>query len=257
MKIISLSVLFLIGVLTAKAQLQLTPLPFGNGEKINMVASYYMKGMMTDLAGIELEVTDVPGKEKPIFRLKIVANTLTSWDDYVKVRHAYQTYVDVVSLKPLVTAQDSDVKGITTNGKYKFNHKEGNVAITLDKSDGNKVDKTIKIKEPCYDVVSMLYYCRAIDYSHLKIGTRTSINIAVLERALPVYIKYLGKETIKSSVLGNVECYKVALQMDEKFVVEPNVTFMWISADEHRYPVLINTEYKEGKAQVKLLNIAG
>lgn len=231
--------------------------PFKPGEKLSYIASYNMKGLMTDLAGIDMEVVNIPGKKQTVYKYKFTAQTLTSWDDYVKIRHAYQTYIAANTLKPLIMAQDSDVKGNITKAKYSFKHKTGLAEISGTKSDGKAISLKIPIKDNSYDIVSLLYIARTLNYNNLAVGKSVPYNALVLERSLPVSIKYLGKETIKVKGMGQKECYKIGLVLKNKFVVEPDVTFMWITTDRNRVPVLISTVFKEGKALVKLNSSEG
>lgn len=230
---------------------------FVPNEKLSYIAKYNMKGLMTELAGIDMEVSDIKGKKKPIYRLKFTANTLTSWDDYVKVRHAYQTYVDPSTMKPLIMAQDSDVKGITTKGKYTFKHKSGTTQTAVSKNSGNTVNKTIPIKSNSFDLVSFIYLVRTIDYNNLKIGEKIPLSIVFLERLIEFNIKYLGKENLKVNGMGNKECYKIGIVLNKKFIVEPEVTYIWLTADDNRVPALISTVYKEGKALIELSKFEG
>jgi len=232
-------------------------LAFIPNEKLSYIASYNMKGLMTELAGIDMEVIDVPGKKKPVYRLLFTANTLTSWDEYVKVRHSYQTYIDPTSLKPLIMAQDSDVKGVVTKGKYTFKHKSSIVEMEITKSDAPAVNRNLNIKDNTFDIVSLIYLSRCLDYPTFKVGQKTPLSVAFLERLVEFNIKYMGKETIKTKGMGSKECYKIALVLNQKFIVEPNVSFIWLTADNSRVPVLISTVYKEGKAMVELSKYEG
>lgn len=252
MKKIFITLLLFITVTSFAQNKLLNPAPFKPGEKLSYIASYNMKGLMTELAGIDMEVINVPGKNKPIYRLKFLANTLTSWDGYVKVRHAYQTYIDVATIKPLVMAQDSDVKGETTKGKYKFKHKSGFVSVDITNNGVAEPTKKVKLGKNSFDVVSMIYYARSLNYSSMPVGTKNPIDIIALERSIPLNIKYIGKENVEVDGLGKISCYKIGLVLNQKFIVEPNVTFMWISADEKQIPVKISTVFKEGKAEIKL-----
>ena len=230
---------------------------FGPNEKLSYIASYNMKGLMTSLAGIDMEVLNVPGKKKPIYRLKFTANTLTSWDEYVKIRHAYQTYIDVTTIKPLIVAQDSDVKGEITKAKYTFKHKTTTANIKVSKSGAPDINKTLNIKNNTYDVVSFIYLSRSLDYEDYKLGQNIPISIAVLERLIDFNVKYMGKEMMKVKGMGNTQCYKIGIVLNKKFIVDTNVTFIWLTADDNRVPVLISTIFKEGEALIELSKYEG
>ncbi len=236
------------------AQVKTINTPFKPGEKLTYVVSYNMKGIKTELAGINMEVIDVPGKKKPINRLKFTVNTPTSWDDYVKVRHAYQTYIDVSSLRPLLMAQDSDIKGQITKAKYKFKTKSNLAELEVTKNNDPTYTKTIHIKKNTFDVVSLLYYSRSINYSAMTIGNSTPLNLLILERLVDLELKLVKKENIEVKGMGLKPCYKVAVILSRKFVVEPDVNYIWFTADENQIPVQIETKYKEGKALVKLID---
>lgn len=257
MKIFSFFTLIFITLVAYSQPKLITKSAYGPSEKLSYIAKYNMKGLMTELAGIDMEVTEITGRKRPVYKLKFTANTLTSWDDYVKVRHAYQTYIDPSTNKPLIMVQDSDVKGKVTKGKYKFKHKSGIAEMEVTKSSAATINKNINIKNNTYDVVSLIYLARSLDYGHMKVGQKTPLNIVFLERIIEFNIKFLGKQTINVKGMGSKECFKIGLVLNKKFIVEPDVTTIWISADNNRVPVLIQTIYKEGKAQIELSKYSG
>jgi len=225
---------------------------FAPNERLSYIVSYNMKGIMTELAGIDMEVINVPGKKKPIYRLKFTANTITSWDDYVKIRHSYQTYIDAATTKPLIMAQNSNIKGNITKAKYTFKYKSKIVNIDVTKTNLPHVNKTLPINSNTYDIVSIMYKVRNLNYDNFNVGKKIPYNIIFLEHIVNFNVKYYGKEQIKSDVYGNVKCYKIGIVLNKKFIVEPNVTFVWLTADRNRVPVLISTVYKDGNALIKL-----
>jgi hypothetical protein len=225
---------------------------FSPNEKLSYITSYNIKGIITELAGINMEIINVPGKKRPIYRLKFTTNTLVSWDNYVKIRHAYQTYIDAASTKPLIMAQNSDIKGNITKAKYTFKYKSKIVNIDVTKANSQHINKNLPINNNTYDIVSIMYKVRNLNYESFSSGKKIPYNIVFLERIINFNIKYYGKEQIKSDIYGNIECYKIGIVLDKKFIVEPNVTFAWLTADRNRVPVLISTIYKEGKALIKL-----
>lgn len=230
---------------------------FANGEELSYKVSYFMSSLWTDLAGLEMKVIDVPGKSKPIYRLDFNASTYSSWDSYVKIRHSYQTWVDAASVKPLLMKQNSDVKGHTKEAKYSFKFKSGFAEIETKSSDAPEFKKNVPIQNNTYDIVSLLYYLRNINFDQLGVGKSFPVSVLFLERVLPIKIKYMGKEMISVEKQGKTNCYKIALVLENNFVVKKDANFLWLTADENRIPVLISANYKEGEVQVKLQNQKG
>jgi hypothetical protein len=91
----------------------------------------------------------------------------------------------------------------------------------------------------------------------MKVGKNTSLSVAFLERLIDFNIKYLGKETVNVKGMGSKQCYKIGIILNQKFIVEPDVTHIWLTADANKVPVLIQTIYKEGKAQIELSKFEG
>ncbi len=238
-----------------------TPVPdkqsFQPGEKLNYTVSYFMSSLWTDLAGLEMNVINVPGKEKPIYRLEFNASTFSSWDSYVKIRHTYQTWVDVSSVKPLIMKQDSDVKGHFKKAKYSFKYKSKLAEIETESSDAPSVKTKVNIADNTLDIVSLLYYLRNLDYDSYPVGKTFPVSVLFLERVLNLKVKYLGKETIDAGKLGKKDCFKLGLELERDFVVKRNANFLWLTADKNRVPALITAIFKEGEVKVKLGETSG
>ncbi|MGE4288798.1 MAG: DUF3108 domain-containing protein [Salinivirgaceae bacterium] len=232
-------------------------IPYKDGEILNFKVSYFMKSLWTDLAGLEMKVIDVPGKSKPINRLEFNASTFSSWDSYVKIRHSYQTWVDQASVKPLIMKQNSDVKGHTKDAKYSFKFKSGIAAIDVSSSDGAPLKKDLTIYANTYDIVSLLYYLRTLDFEKISPGKSFPVTVLFLERVLKIKVKYLGKETISIEKQGKKSCYKLAMELENNFVVKKDANFLWLTADNNRTPAQISAIFKEGQVLVKLTDAKG
>jgi hypothetical protein len=238
-----------------------TPAPskpaFQPGEKLSYKVSYFMSSLWTDLAALEMNTINVPGKEKPIYRLEFNASTFSDMDKFAKIRHTYQTWVDASTVKPLIMKQDSDIKGHTQKSKYSFKYKTKTAEIEVESSDAPAFKNTIPIFENTLDIVSLLYYLRNLDYETYNPGKTFPISVLFLERVLNIKVKYLGKETIEVDKLGKKACYKLALELENDFVVKKNGNFLWLTADNNRVPARISANFKDGEVLVKLTGTNG
>lgn len=234
-----------------------TKASFQPGEKLSYKVSYFMSSVRTDLAGLEMNTINVPGKEKPIYRLEFNASTFSDMDNFAKIRHTYQTWVDAATVKPLIMKQDSDIKGHTTKSKYSFKYKTKTAEIEVISSDAPTINKKVAIADNTLDIVSLLYYLRNLDYETFKAGKTIPLSVLFLERVLNIKVKYMGKETIDVEKQGKKVCYKLALELDNDFVVKKNANFLWLTADNDRVPALISANFKEGEVLVKLTGTSG
>jgi hypothetical protein len=230
---------------------------FQPGEKLNYKVSYIVSSLWTDLAALEMNTINVPGKDKPIYRMEFNASTFSDMDKIAKIRHTYQTWVDVATTKPLIMKQDSDIKGHSTKSKYSFKYKTKMADIEVASSDAPLIKKNIAINDNTFDIVSLLYYLRNLDYEAYKPGKTIPLSVLFLERVLNIKVKYVGKETIDIDKLGKKVCYKLSLELENDFVVKKNSNFLWLTADNNKVPAKISANFKDGEVMVKLTQTAG
>ena len=57
---------------------------FQAGEKLVLTASYNMSGLMTELAEVRMETSEVNTSKVTLLRLKCTATTYSKWDNFFK-----------------------------------------------------------------------------------------------------------------------------------------------------------------------------
>ena len=82
--------------------------------------------------------------------------------------------------------------------------------------------------------MSQVYYARNIDYSKYKVNDTIPFNLFLVNEVNKVYIRYLGKETIKSKY-GKFKCLKFRplLLQGSMFNAGEKMT-VWVSDDDNR-----------------------
>ena len=73
---------------------------FKAGEKLSFTASYNMSGVLTELAQVNMEASEVKTSKATLLRLKCTATTYSKWDSFFKIRDLYESYVSPTSVKP-------------------------------------------------------------------------------------------------------------------------------------------------------------
>ncbi len=107
------------------------------------------------------------------------------------------------------------------------------------------------------DMVSAFYYARVLDFSHAKAGDIFVVSTFFDFQNYPLRIKYMGTETIHSDI-GKVKCYKFhpVLQKGGVFKTEEDMT-VWLSADESKVPVRVQTNLMVGAVKMDLIEYSG
>jgi Protein of unknown function (DUF3108) len=104
-----------------------------------------------------------------------------------------------------------------------------------------------------WDVLSGFYYLRT---QILEVGKTVFIDVFDSNKLLSVAVHVLGKERIVVSEMGAVDTVKIkpVLQSDGLFQKKGDV-FVWLTDDESKVPVKVETEVPVGKVTAKLVGI--
>ena len=87
------------------------------GEKLVFTASYNMSGILTDIAEVKMETSELNTSKSTLMRLKCTAATYNKWDNFFKIRDLYESYVNPKTLTPHLYKRD-----ISQGGYNKFIH---------------------------------------------------------------------------------------------------------------------------------------
>jgi len=235
---------------------KVTNTAFKSGEKLKFVASYNMSSLWTDLAEITMEVSDIKTSSQSLYRLKCAATTYQAWDSYFKIRDLYESYVDKISVKPFVFKRSIDEGGYKKDIKYVYKWKSGIVNATIKKRNGSETNQEVKITDDTYDLVSVLYMIRNIDYNSKRIGDLMNIKVLIDANVEIVTVKYAGLETLNVANMGKKKCHKLSVSLkDDKILKGKDLNNIWLTADENKIPVLIKAEIPVGSIQVRISEI--
>ena len=250
-------ILFLLGIKTGISQ-NVTNSSFQSGESLKFIASYYMSSLWTDLAEINMEVSEVKTSSQELYRLKCTASTYQAWDSYFKIRALYESYVDKVSVKPYLFKRSIDEGGYKKNIKYVYKWNSGIVNVTTQRKTNPEQKSQINIADQTYDLVSILYMIRNLDFTAKKPGDIIKIKVLIDAKEEIVSVKYSGKETINVSNYGKKVCYKLSVALkDDKILKGKDTNNIWLTADKNMVPVLIKAEIPVGSIQVRLDEMKG
>lgn len=231
---------------------------FKNGEKLVYTASYYMSSLWTDIAEVTMSVSEVKASSQTLYKLKCTASTFQSWDSFFKIRDLYQSYVDKKSVKPFLFKANVEEGSYTKNVKYIYKWKSGLVNATTQKRKKPAKQKQVKVSMNTYDLVSVLYMVRNLDFSKKQKGETTKVKVLIGSKVQIVTIKYMGSESIKVSGMGYKECDRLAVFLkNDKILKGKDLNNIWITKDQNKVPVLIKAKIPVGSVQVRLKSAAG
>lgn len=226
-------------------------------EKLIYAASYNMSGLMTQLAQVSMHTEMVNTSKKTYLHLSWEAETVSKWDRFFKIRDMYETYVNPSTLRPSLYKRSIYEGGYSKTEKYFFSTDGRNVNSTTTKKNGTEIKKTINIGSSTQDIISIIYKLRTVDFSKFRVGQIISYTIVFDEKEYPVFVKYMGMETVSAGNLGRKECYKLAISSRTDKLKGVDKNLIWLTADSKKIPALIRFSIPVGTGQLSLATASG
>lgn len=233
----------------------------GTSEKLTFSASYNMSGLLTELAEVTMETSEVKTSTTTLLRLKCTAATYSKWDGFFKIRDLYESYVSPKSLTPYLYKRDIYEGGYEKFMQYKFQRKTNTIESIKRKKRGDgstwEEKKNLKIGASTKDLVSTIYNIRNLDIHKAKPGDTQVFTVVFDNEEFAIKIKYLNKETI-STKLGSKECYKLAISINNSDILKGNNdNLLWLTADANKIPVYAKFKIAVGSGELKIKSATG
>jgi hypothetical protein len=179
-----------------------------------------------------------------VYHVVGTGNSNTSYDWIFKVRDKYESYIDTATLKPQKFLRNVDEGGYKTYENITFNSKE-NTAVTT--------KGLYKVPVCVQDVLSAIYYARNIDFNKYKVDDKIPFTMFLDNEVYNLYIKYLGKESIKTKYgKFNAIKFKPLLVKGTIFEGGEKMT-VWVSDDANHVPLRIESPIAVGSVKVDMM----
>jgi len=231
------------------------------GEKLTFTASYNMSGLLTDLAQVTMETSEVKTSKSTFLRLKLKARTYSKWDKFFKINDLYESYVNPNSLKPYLYKREINEGGYYKYMKYNFDYKTNTIKSLKRKRRGNgtfwDVNENIPFTANTRDLVTTLYHIRNTDLANTAIGETQTYKVFFDNKETKVNITLLATETINTK-LGKKECYKIAISINSNDILKgKNTNLLWLTADANKIPVYAKFKIAVGSGELKIQSATG
>tara|TARA_R110002073_G_scaffold13377_1_gene57127 strand:- start:1815 stop:2594 length:780 start_codon:yes stop_codon:yes gene_type:complete len=233
----------------------------GSNEKLVFTASYNMSGLLTDLAQVTMETSEVKTSNSTLLHLKGKARTYTKWDGFFKINDLYESYVHPNSLKPYLYKRDINEGGYYKFMQYNYNHKTNTVKSLKRKRRGDgtfwEENKSLNISSNTKDIIATLYHIRNLDIDKATIGNSDTFTVLMDNEEFKITLTLLDKETINTTI-GRKECYKLAIAMNNNNLLKGNNdNLLWLTADDNKIPVYAKFKVPVGNGELRIQSATG
>ncbi|WP_372938522.1 DUF3108 domain-containing protein [Seonamhaeicola sp.] len=227
-----------------------------SNEKLVYTASYNMSGILTDIAQVTMETSNVQTSKATLLRLKCTAATYSKWDDFFRIRDLYESYVSPKTLKPYLYKRNINEGSYFKAMKYTYSHKTNTIKSVQTKKKNQVENKDFKFSLGAKDIVSTLYNIRLIDFEGMNNGSQKTLSIIFDRKETKAYITYLGKETINTAI-GTKTCYKISIGSQSKILEGSSNNVLWLTADTNKIIVYGKFKIPVGNGELKIKSASG
>jgi len=217
---------------------------FKDGEKLTFRVFYNMGFVWINAGNVNFrtDVEDLKGRK--VYHITGEGKTAKSYEWVYKVKDKYETYIDKETMLPLKFVRHVNEGGFKIDQEVTMNHAKGE-AIS-DK-------KVYSIPKCTQDVLSAIYYARNIDYSKYKPGDKIPFTMFLDNKVYSLYIKYVGKEEIKTK-MGTYTAIKIVPLLIEGTIFKGGEKMtVWVTDDENHLPLRIDSPILVGSVKVDLV----
>ena len=242
----------------AHAQCRIDSKAFEPGEIVTYKV-YYNWGFIWVSAGeVEFRVTAKKYEERDVYHLWAYGASYKSYDWFFKIREKYQAYVDTETQLPLWYERNVTEGNYTAFEDYKFDYENNVINTYIQKNKKTGKNGTLPLTPCLFDVMSAVYYFRSVDFSKYREGDKIPINMILDSEAYHLYVRYLGKEEIKTRDRKKHKCIKFAIQLVEGSIFKGvEEAFIWVTGDKNKVPVIVEAQILVGSVKAVLYETKG
>jgi hypothetical protein len=218
---------------------------FQAGESITFKVYYTLAGVYIAAGEATFTVALEELGGKPVYHVTGAGKNYSFLDNFFKVRDKYESYIDTATLQPLKFIRNVSEGSYRKYENVSFN-KTAHTAITN--------SGVFKTPDCIQDVLSTMYYARNIDFDKMKPGDKIPFSMFLDNQVYDLYIRYVGKETIKTKY-GKFRAIKIKPLLIKGTIFEGGEKMtVWISDDANHIPVRVESPISVGSVKVDMMD---
>lgn len=213
---------------------------------------YYNWGMLWVKAGM-VEFTLKSSDKYPKSRcLVAVGSSNPSWDWFFRLRDTLISYYDQDSFMPYEFSRKAHEGNYHKTFDYVWDYGNNRIFADVERIGKYKRKDTIPLKPETYDMLSVAWLSRQLDFDRYEKNDLISIRVLIDDKVYDLYIRYLGVERVKID-RGKRKCHVFSPLLVEGEVFKGGENMkIWVSDDEHRLPLMVEAKILVGSVKAIL-----
>lgn len=222
-----------------------------SNETLHYVISYKWGMVHKDAGEATLSMRNSGGN----YNIVLAAKTKPWADKIFMVRDTLRATVRAAGLQPVSYAKSTHEGGKYARDMIKYSY-SGNkvtahcVRVKDKKGKITKTDRTLSATGPAFDMLSIFYYLRTLDYDKMAKGHPYKATVFSGKLMETITIHSLGIETIKLRDKRSVKAYHIRFNFTSEGKKKSSADMdTWISADSRHIPLLLEGSLPVGKVK--------
>lgn len=217
---------------------------FQIGEQLQYTIYYSVIGIYVNAGNATVTTSLGRLNNRPVYHVVGNGESNSSYSWISKVKDRYESFIDTATLQPVRFIRNVHEGNHKKYENITFN-RTANTAVTT--------DGVYKVPACIQDVVSALYYARNINFDKYKPGDRIMFNMFIDNEVYNMYIRYIGKEDIKTKY-GKFRAVKFKPLLIKGSVFEGGEKMMvWVTDDANHVPLRVETPIAIGSIKVDMM----
>jgi hypothetical protein len=215
-----------------------------DGETVTMRVYYSTLGMFIGAGDATFTTTLERFNGKPVYHCVGDGKTFSFFDNFFKVRDRYETYIDTATMLPV-----KFVRNVSEGGYKAYN----NVTFNRSAKTATTTKGVFEVTDCIQDVVSATYYARNIDFKKYKPGDRIPFDMFLDDEVYHLYLRYIGKETIKTRY-GKFRSIKLKPLLIKGTIFKGGEQMnVWMSDDPNHLLLRVESPISVGSIKVDMM----
>ena len=242
-----------------KAQCEVENNSFREGEYLEYDL-YFKYGLIFTKAGIStMNVADVQYNNRNAYKMTLTANSLGAAKAVFSVSDTLISYT-TKGLVPLAYLKDAYEGGDYRTERDTYDYSKGKVRLRNinKKNEYLRYDTTLVSDNCMYDMLSIVYYARTLDYGNMKKGDEVTVPFLSGRKKVNMTIVHQGVESVSANDGRKYTCIKLSLTINERAFEDKNEAMkVYITEDPNRIPIRIDSKLKVGSTRALLRSYKG
>ncbi len=192
------------------------------------------------------------------YHISVVGKTINAFEWFYEVNDYYESVIDKKTLLPISFARDIQEGKYEWWDKFTFDQEKNVVHATKGWPNKPTKEYTEELSTCMHDLISIVYNVRNINFDKYKAGDHFNVKVFV-EEEYPLQVEIAEKNVVtKIRNMGKHRTNLIKPQMVEGYFFDKGTRMsVYLSADQNRIPLMIESPVSVGKVKAVLTDYKG